>query len=175
MNNYSIDIETLGTSGRAYILSIGIAQFEIETGEIGETYHAHVRANPNDFDIDIDTIMWWMKQSDEARKYIFEGDRWKLCEELQELAYALKGKGAKVWGNGATFDISIMENAYNVSGIEIPWKHWDVRDMRTIVDIASMHGFKKDSVEFTGTPHNALDDAIHQARIITAAYGVLAP
>lgn len=45
-----------------------------------------------------------------------------------------------------------------------------MRDMRTIVDVAKSANFDSKSIAFEGTKHNALDDAKHQARVISAAY-----
>jgi len=54
--------------------------------------------------------------------------------------------------------------------------HYNDRDVRTIVDLGrALLGFdpKKD-MPFTGERHNALDDAIHQAKYVSAIYQALA-
>ncbi len=53
---------------------------------------------------------------------------------LQQLSDFLP-KDVKVWGNGANFDIGILEHAYDQYQIEIPWEFWNVRDCRTIKDM----------------------------------------
>jgi hypothetical protein len=70
-----------------------------------------------------------------------------------------------VWGNGATFDISILEDAYRQLDLEIPWKFWNVRDCRTVKDMyeSARGGYEKKS---GGTLHHALDDAKFQAQYI---------
>jgi inhibitor of KinA sporulation pathway (predicted exonuclease) len=43
--------------------------------------------------------------------------------------------------------------------------------MRTIVDLAEvLTNFDKRSVEFEGEKHNAISDAVHQAKVIHKAY-----
>jgi len=74
---------------------------------------------------------------------------------------------AIVWGNGANFDVAILDNIF---GYEDPWEFWNVRDMRTLVWIASAIGFDKESIEREGTHHSAIDDAVHQAKVISKAY-----
>ena len=67
----------------------------------------------------------------------------------------------QVWGNGASITSSLEQHTR--SGIECPWKFFNDRDVRTIVELGRAVGFdpKKD-LPFTGEVHNALDDAIHQ-------------
>ena len=77
-------------------------------------------------------------------------------------------------GNGATFDVTILDSAYQRGGGESPWPFYAARDMRTIVDLAErLRGFDKKSVERIGVHHEAADDAAHQARVISAAYAAL--
>ena len=85
---------------------------------------------------------------------------------------SLENKGCKVfvWGNGSSFDIAILEYWYNKLGLCIPWNFWNVRDLRTIVEVA---GIDKRSIPFEGEQHNALDDAKHEAKILLACYEAL--
>jgi len=68
------------------------------------------------------------------------------------------------WGNGAAFDISMLEHCYRQYGIDAPWEFWDVRDCRTIEHISTLdkRSFKRDGVH-----HGALDDALHQVKYIS--------
>lgn len=71
----------------------------------------------------------------------------------------------KPWGNGSTFDITILEAWFNAVGVRCPWKFWNVRDVRTAVDLLGIN-----PKEFTrdGTYHNALDDCLHQIKYLTS-------
>jgi exodeoxyribonuclease VIII len=78
-----------------------------------------------------------------------------------------------MWGNGATFDISMLEDAYRQYEIEIPWKFWNVRDCRTVLDMyESIRGGFNKTVNRQGA-HNALDDAKFQAQYITMMWSRL--
>jgi len=91
---------------------------------------------------------------------------------------AAKGEGIldlqRVWGNGATFDITIIENAMDkfkafYSHLLPPWKFWQIRDVRTLQDIATAAGcedFKK-TLPFSGIKHDALADAVFQAQYVS--------
>ena len=89
-----------------------------------------------------------------------------LYDAIKELAEWLL-KDCKVWGDGATFDISILEDAYLKYGIEIPWKSWNVRDCCTVPDMyKTKRGVFNKTVNRKGV-HNALEDAKFQAQYIT--------
>jgi hypothetical protein len=81
-----------------------------------------------------------------------------------------------VWGNGATMDISLTEEAYKFGGygLTVPWAFRNIRDMRTIVDAADhvCPGFQS-CVPQVGTAHNALDDAKYQAMRIAECFAVI--
>ncbi|HEM0000754.1 TPA: 3'-5' exoribonuclease, partial [Escherichia coli] len=49
-------------------------------------------------------------------------------------------------------------------------------DVRTIVQLGEAVGFyAKNMIPFEGTPHNALDDARHQAKYVSAIWQKLIP
>lgn len=172
MTHVMIDLETLGTVYHAPVLSIGAIEFNPNTGELGKKFYAridiadavkHGRASG-------DTIRWWLSQSDEARQELITArhSATHVFEKFDEYVRAFGGD-VKVWGNGATFDISILEFAFSrVLKKVAPWKFWNVRDCRTVKDLAT--GLVSFEVERIGTHHNALDDAIHQARWVSNAW-----
>jgi len=103
-----------------------------------------------------------MEQSEEARKEIL-ADGEPLNKVLADFATFIP-IDAKVWGNGSNFDIGKLETAYGFD--HIPWKFWNIRDVRTICEL-SKGLVSKNDIEFIGEKHNALDDAIHQARYVS--------
>lgn len=51
------------------------------------------------------------------------------------------------------------------------WNCFNDRDVRTIVDLGRADGFDtKRDMPFDGERHNALADAIHQAKYVSAIY-----
>lgn len=182
MNNLMIDLETFSTKPDAAIASIGAAFFEPQTGTIGQCFYTAVDLKSAQLAggrIDADTVTWWMKQSSSARAAI-TGDATDISLALSMLSEFIIDECAanqvQVWGNGANFDNVILRTAYERSGIECPWKFFNDRDVRTIVELGRAVGFdpKKD-LPFTGEVHNALDDAIHQAKYVSAIWQRLIP
>ena len=176
-----IDIETLGNKVDAAILSIGACVFDIETGEIGETYYKRVglkdvietqTCKDGGRKIDHSTLKWWLDQDAGARAEAFDGEGY-LYFALDDFENWFGDKeDYKVWGNGATFDISILEHAIEDNGGDIPWKFWNIRDVRTVVDLA--HGkVERNDFKFEGVAHHALDDAKHQAKYVSAMWMAL--
>lgn len=166
MNNVMIDLETIGNDYDGIFTNIGACIFNPETGEIGETFYrcitweSSVEAGRT---ITPNTIKWWMTQSEEARKEILaEGEH--LDKVLVDFS-AFLPEDAKVWGNGCNFDIGKLETAYGY--YKVPWKFWNIRDVRTVCELAEGLVSKND-IPFIGEKHNALDDAIHQAKYVSA-------
>ncbi len=171
MYDVMIDLETLGLRQDAAFVSVGACMFDPDTGRIGEIFY-----NVVDWDdalctrtVSGSTLKWWMQRSEAAKKAIAVEGR-PVSAVLRSLTSWFKlSNGVRVWSNGATFDISMLENAY--AGDE-PWQFWNVRDVRTICDLAS-HLVSKKDIQLEGTQHNALDDAIHQATYVSKMWQAL--
>lgn len=173
----SIDLETLGNTTDAAITQIGVAFFTLETGEVHSQHNILVKWN-GEGHVNASTLAWWFKQEDAARARMAEAlERGTTLDgalaHLSTFADWQEIEG--VWGNGATFDVTILDSAYQRHrGFTSPWPFYAARDMRTIVSLAeSLRGFDKKSVERIGVHHEAADDAVHQARVISAAYAAL--
>ncbi|MDT5429287.1 3'-5' exonuclease [Providencia rettgeri] len=168
-----VDLEGMSTHNNAAIVSIGAVAFEPSTGEIGPTFYQVVDLRSCErasLHIDADTVLWWIKQSAEARAEIV-GVSYELEEALADLnlfAERVLTDDVQVWGNGVDFDNVILRNAYDAVCLEPFWKHWNNRCVRTIVELGRNAGIDpKRTLEFEGEQHNALADAIHQAKYVS--------
>lgn len=179
--DFSIDLETLDTSPRALITSIGIVGFNRKTGNVGIASELHVSILSQLFrrKISLSTVLWWMKQSKEAKKAFWKGQRNSIplrhAMKLLDFRMSMNcHKDAKVWTNGPEFDCAILEDIHSnsVLFLKLPWKHWQnesVRSMRTVYK--HITGKKlDDAVEFEGVKHSAGADATHQARLVIEAF-----
>ncbi|HEA3647223.1 TPA: 3'-5' exoribonuclease, partial [Escherichia coli] len=177
-----IDLETMGTNANAPIVVIGAVFFDPQTGEIGPVFYIAISltdamntgAVPNG-----GTIEWWLKQSSEARAAILT-DQVKLKDALSRFREFINEysdeKFVQVWGNGATFDNAILRTSYERLDIPCPWRYYNDRDVRTIVELGKTIDFDARTViPFEGVRHNALDDARHQAKYVTATIQKLIP
>lgn len=161
MQHIMIDLETLGTAADAVILSIGAVRFDPFTSAIGDTFYIPISIDSNlnaGRRIQEDTLKWWMAQSPEARA-IFKEKGVELAEALQQLNTFIRDND-QVWGNGAAFDITLLDTAYQGMQWFTPWKFWNVRCYRTLKALPGMPKLE----DRVGVHHNALDDAISQAK-----------
>lgn len=172
MRDVVIDIETAGKGQKAAVLAIGAVQCDLVTGEKGATFYATI--DPKDayrFGVpDESTLKWWSEQNEEARLEAFGGvmpSHSVVCAFSQWLVTI---KQPIVWGNGPTFDITILENLYAAHELPVPWKFWNIRDVRTVVDLGErLRGCRaKHEMPFEGTQHHALYDAMHEAEYMMA-------
>lgn len=184
MNNVMLDIETLGTSKNAVIISIGAVFFDPATGQLGsELYHTIKRESCEAYGLEVDesTVKWWSEQSEEARAVLTDPYAEDLHQVLKYFDWWLwenlhDAKTVEVWGNGSSFDCGIVDNAYRRCGIKLPWRYANERDVRTIVSLGRnlLNIDPKYDFPFVGTAHNALADAKHQAAYVSHIYQALA-
>lgn len=174
MKNVMLDLETMGTANNAAIVSIGACFFNIATGDIGDKFDCQVfLGNSSKYgEIDGNTVLWWLKQDDEARKKLNSPDAISLIEALGQFSNFIGGRNVCVWGNGASFDCVILRSAYNARSMDAPWPFYMERDVRTIVDLGrSILNFDpKADMLFSGVRHSAVDDAVHQSKYVSAIY-----
>ncbi len=177
-----IDLETMGTNTNAPIVVIGAVFFDPQTGEIGPVFYIVISltdAMNTGAVPDGGTIEWWLKQSSEARAAILT-DQVKLKDALSQFREFINEysdeKFVQVWGNGATFDNAILRISYERLDIPCPWRYHNDRDVRTIVELGKTIDFDARTViPFEGVRHNALDDARHQAKYVSAIWQKLIP
>ena len=185
MKHIMLDLETMGNGNNAAIVAIGAVEFDLP-GRIRE----HWEARPEKFyqkvdlessvnagmQIDTSTILWWLKQSDEARKSTFEGVTVPLgstlCSFSQWVTAIARadafGGDVSVWGNGATFDNVIIRNAFRAVGLPVPWSFRNDKCYRTVINL--LPEVRQPVFERSGTAHNALDYAITQALHLQKVY-----
>jgi exodeoxyribonuclease VIII len=162
MKDIMLDLETMGAGPHAAIIAIGAVEFDLN--RVGERFYETVDLESSvncGGVIDASTVMWWMKQSQEARA-AFAGKNIPLPDALIRFASWLENrapkKDLKIWGNGASFDNVILSSAYSKVGIDQPWVYYGDRCYRTM---KGLHPEIK--LNRIGTYHNAVNDAESQA------------
>ncbi|MEO2229414.1 3'-5' exoribonuclease [Escherichia coli] len=175
----SVDLETMGTNPDAPINSIGGKFFDPATGEMGPEFSKTIDAKTGGGTVDISTIEWWLVQSSEARSAILVNQiplNDALLQFRKFISEHSDERFVQVWGNGATFDNVILRRSYERQGIPCPWRYTNDRDVRTMVALGLVIDFDaRTSIPFEGVPHNALDDARHQAKQVSAIWQKLLP
>lgn len=175
-----VDLETMGKKPGAPIVSIGAVFFDPSSGKTGAEFYQVINlessmsfgAKP-----DASTILWWLKQSPEARSAIVVDDTVGLLEALELFLdfiaenAANGSKNVQLWGNGSSFDCSLLEAAFELADTPFPIPHWNYRDVRTVVELGKAVGLhSRYDIPFEGDQHNALADARHQVKYVSVIW-----
>ncbi|HGU3862459.1 TPA: 3'-5' exoribonuclease [Escherichia coli] len=174
-----IDLETMGKNPDAPIISIDAIFFDPQTGDMGPEFSKTIDLETAGGVIDRDVIKRWLKQSREAQSAIMT-DEIPLDDALLQLREFIDENSGEffvqVWGNGANFENTILRRSYERQGIPCPWRYYNDRDVRTIVELGKAIDFyARTATPFEGERHNALDDARYQAKYVSAIWQKLIP
>lgn len=172
MNELQIDFETLGTNPDTVVISVGAQFFDLEKKLLGPSFYMAFDIEDQlkkGRSINADTLKWWMSQSDAAKK-VFKEKAKPTQEVLNTFVYWVKAnsskKTLKPWGNGSTFDISIMEDLLRSYDLDVPWQYYNIYDLRTFRRFVANNA----KVEKIGVNHNALDDCQSQIEFMFKHY-----
>ena len=170
-----IDIETMGNKPYSAILSIAAVEFDMQTGKTGRTFNQHINLQ-SCFDIGLnvnaDTVMWWLEQSEKAKKMILQSDKIHIAEALQNFSNFLGSSTYHMWGNSASFDLGLLSNAYEKINLQTPWDFWNERCLRTLVFIDPL---VKQNHVFEGVQHDGVTDCLNQIAYASKIYEKIVP
>jgi exodeoxyribonuclease VIII len=161
MADLMIDIEGLGTGPDTTILTIAAQSFDpLGTGWYDRHYYTRVTLESQpDRSIQQGTIDWWATQPPAAREEAFgETDRIPLDQALDELG-KLIWHSKRIWAQGPTYDMNILEHAYKSYNKPIPWQFYSVRDSRTVFSLWP-------DLPRPPTSHHALEDCRRQIELL---------
>lgn len=152
-----IDLEGLGTGPDTTILTIAAQSFDpLGDGYYDRHYYARIELDTQENrSIQQSTVDWWATQPADARNEAFaETDRIPLEQALDELGKFI-WQSKRIWSQGPTYDMNILEHAYKSYNKPIPWQFYVVRDSRTVMSLYP--GLPKPP-----TTHHALEDCRRQ-------------
>jgi hypothetical protein len=169
------DCETMSTEPNAAILSIGLVAFDPLGSEISNSLHLHLSLDDSirkRRHVSASTFLWWLEQSEEARRAIVDNQRsflrpWNVVDRIVE--FFDDNKISNIWSNGAASDIVWLQTFFSEEGETPPWTYKNVRCARTLFALCG-------DVLTRTTPsleHDALSDAIAQAVDVQKAFRLL--
>lgn len=167
-----LDIETLNTTPKSVVLSIGGVAFNRHDKDVD--YHfLDLRCGTKELrneqmmmgrTISRSTMAFWKRQSAAAKKLVFQNpsvdSTFELLEKLSDFVTRHEDVKA-IWANGAAFDPVILGDLYRDFDMTAPWSYRHEYCYRTF---RMLHGHLVDELDFVGTQHHALADALHQAK-----------
>lgn len=160
-----IDLETLGTKSNSVVLSLGACFFTSERMFKRNFYCEFDREcqTSKGRKMSPETFRWWSEQVTPMPGLEGANNHKNLQNfiDFVNVVQVEEGQDCKVWSNGASFDVPMIESMMETYNFEnTPWKFWNVRDVRTIVDLYPECRYGE------ANNHNALDDAVNQAKWI---------
>ena len=176
-----LDLETLGTAPGAVILTAAIVAFDVRGSppKLENTFYMHVDLQSClrvGLTVEAGTLQWWLKQGDEARREAFDHEpRYSIEQTLFKLVDFIRARAenigtARIWSHGAGFDVVLVEEAFRRCGTGAPpWKYSNIRDTRTIYELAGIRSARTRPE----VSHHAVHDAIAQAYDVQRAYEIL--
>ena len=156
-----IDIEGLATTPDTTILTIAAQEFNpLERGTFGRDFYARVTLESQQGRaIDDATVEWWATQPAAIRDEAFgEEGRVPLAQALEGL-HRLAWHARRVWAQGPTYDMNILEHAYKSLAMPLPWKFFAVRDSRTLFSLVPQ-------LNTYPASHHALEDCRRQIQLL---------
>lgn len=168
-----IDLETLGVVPGCAVLQIGAVCFDPHGDELGDTFSANLDVTSQTqigMHREKSTEEWWSVQPKELRARLAQNQivPTKAIDMLE--SWFARNKAEFVWSHGAAFDLPILTLLLHKLKKRVFWSFWKIRDTRTLYDLA---GFDPRDMRRDGAIHDALDDAVFQARCVQTAYARL--
>ena len=173
-----IDLETLGTGPRAPIVALGAAAImdTVDPDALAPVlpipFYSRVRPiSLADYEVDLATIQWWLQQSETARAELFEDASEATVSDVlrkfnQWMVDLPKADRIYVYGNAASFDLTILSHAYQVEGLPKPWTYKQERCFRTIRSMVKDFfplSYAEELNSLGLEAHHAGDDAMREA------------
>jgi len=186
-NDIMIDIETLSTKDGASIFQIAAVNFNIVTGEVKSKINLIGDiAKYDTLSADGSTLKWWLDTDAELLRDLLS--RGTLSENAMLAAFhkwlcvqSENGdmKDVYLWGNGILFDNAKVKRAFEDNGFYYPINYANDRDVRTILELASLKtGLTREQIrevtaDDTDILHDAYSDCLRQIRFVHHCYSLL--
>ena len=161
----------MGSQSYSAIVSIGAVEFDTLSGETGREFYRGVSLQSSldlGLVINADTLIWWLRQNEDARNKIIEGKD-SINQVLLDLAEFVN-KDCEIWGNSARFDLGLLQNAYNKANLPIPW---DFRRERCVRTLVSLNPTIQKEFKYEGTAHDPISDCKNQIAYCSATWNSL--
>jgi hypothetical protein len=183
MTHMMLDLETVGTDANSVILSVGAVMFfPFDFEVVSKHYWVFPFQAQLDLgrDISPSTLAWWMTQTPEAQAVFQDSIKTTttgFVEDVREIT-ALADSSHAVWGNGAAFDNAMMRNLSSQLGIKPEWPWRKDSCYRTIgrmatAKLGNTSWYPNSPAAMRGVHHNAIDDAMWQAKALSNAFAAL--
>lgn len=139
-----VDLETMSQQKNASILSIGAITFPSTLEVHPKPFRVNISIKDcvaHGLHVSKDTVEWWsnidpiiLKKSTVGAVSLNEALE-GFTKWVYEIKVINKFDRVSIWGNGASFDLGILSNAYHSLNKELPWNTWEEYCYRTITHL----------------------------------------
>lgn len=173
-----VDIETLGIEKPTPVLTIGAVIHDHKKDEIvvARNFEIDLKSyKETPAEIDLDTILFWMKQNPAAQKAAFLGENIRPVKDvlMDFVNFCNAVKPDFYWGCSHDFDFGHLEWWLNYWGIPVPWKFWQLRDIRTLCCNDLIPEERRDIFKAVFPLHSAVSDAMRECELLKIAINKL--
>jgi hypothetical protein len=166
-----IDLETGGTSPGCAVFSIGACAFNPQSQDIPtHTFYkeiSHTSSMELGLRFERETMDWWNHQTSpipngttHIKQVVVDFLQW-----INNTPSTIHEHITICWANSPSFDLVILKYIMELCRYQWPFPYYQERDVRTLKAIA----FPDNRYKLNNS-HNALEDAINQARLVQLAY-----
>lgn len=174
-----LDLETLGTRSSAVIIQMSLIPFDRSTGILGPTFVAFP-AQQEQLDlgrtVDASTISFWLSQTKVAQDRVNRPHSvlrgLYILSRLQAFLNKYMANEYGVWSH-KEFDYPIISSYASDLGIPKLFHYRSPRDLRTLSDTYQYVTGEPLGLTFTGVQHDAMDDCLHQIKLVVHAFNTI--
>lgn len=159
MKHLMIDLETFGRNPGCVIHQIGLVEFtdnEILRSDL--LLPSIVEQMEQGLIVEPETLEWWLFQGIPRHE---TAGRTTLASCFQILKDFFHDADT-IWANSPSFDLEIVKHFTQKIVTSFRWEYYKERDVRTLKAMLQL----REIPPFQGQKHNALDDALHQVKIV---------
>ena len=166
MMDCMVDLETTGTlPEHAAILQIAAVRFDYESGIIGGTFVASMTIPYGRF-WDQSTQEWWSTMP-ETYERVTEGARPPEIVMPEFVAWC--GYDQRLWAKPSSFEYPFIDSYCRQFGLMNPFHFRSTIDVNSFIRGMAGNPSEYFDVPFEGEKHNALDDTLHQVKMVLMA------
>lgn len=179
--NVMLDLETFSVKSNAAIISIAAIKFKRDDMWNERITKNNINCHDNFYTrieidsckelgmhIDPKTVEWWNSQETNIKyEALVNPNRFYIREALENFTKWLgtDSDNIRIWGNGPSFDCTILKEAYNSCNMDVPWKYYNERDLRTVMELGNVKLYQLPQNE----KHNPLFDVYRQVLALQKA------